>query len=59
MARSYRKFNKSTNSTLSELKQQTKLQDLEYDEGFQKYKISGMKRWNRNTDADFDDDYDY
>ena len=59
MARSYRKFNKSNNSSLSELKEQTKIKDLEYDEGFRKYKISGTKRWNRSVDVDFDDNYDY
>lgn len=58
MARTYRKFNKSKSSALSELKQQSTLQDLEYDEGFQKYKISGMQRWNRNSNVDFDDDYE-
>jgi hypothetical protein len=59
MARTYRKFNKSKTSGVSELKQQSSIQDLEYDEGFNKYKISKMNRWNRNTDVDFDDQYDF
>ena len=59
MGRTFRKGNKSQTGNLSELRQNASLQDLEYDEGFQEYKISGMKRWNRNESTFRDyDDYD-
>ena len=44
MGRTFRKGNKPQPGNLSELRQNASIQDLEYDEGFQEYKISGMKR---------------
>jgi len=59
MGRTFRKGNKSQPDSLSELRQNASLQDLEYDEGFQEYKISGMQRLNRNDSTFRDyDDYD-
>lgn len=60
MGRTFRKGNKNPNGSLSELRQNASLQDLEYDEGFREYKISGTKRWNRNESTFRDyDDYEY
>ena len=59
MGRTFRKGNKPQPGNLSELRQNASIQDLEYDEGFQEYKISGMKRWSRNDSTFRDyDDYD-
>ena len=60
MGRTFRKGNKNPNGSLSELRQNASLQDLEYDAGFREYKISGTKRWNRNESTFRDyDDYEY